>query len=71
MASSEKYHLMKRNGRTEGKTGDEDESAVYSFARGDIIAAPSTEFKHLPDGATSKHDSREAAEEARQELGKA
>ena len=63
------YHLMKRNGRTTGKTGDEGQ--VYSFSRGDIIAAPSTEFKHLPDDATSKHKSREAAEEARDELGKA
>ena len=63
------YHLMKRNGRTTGNTGDD--GAVYSFERGDIIAAPSTEFKHLPDGATSKHESAEAAEKARQELGKA
>jgi hypothetical protein len=68
MATSTKYHLMRRNGRTVGSTED---APVYSFGRGDIIEAPSTEFKHLPSGATSKHGSREAAEEARNELGKA
>lgn len=72
MATSSKYHLMKRNGRTEGKT---DDAPTYTFERGDIIEAPSTEFAHLPDGATEKFSDREKAEAAKQtyldELGKA
>jgi len=72
MATSSKYHLMKRNGRTEGKTED---APTYTFERGDIIEAPSTEFAHLPDGATEKFSDREEAEAAKQtylnELGKA
>lgn len=72
MATSSKYHLMKRNGRTEGKT---EGAPTYTFERGDIIEAPSTEFAHLPDGATAKYDDEEEAEAARDqflnELGKA
>jgi len=72
MATSSKYHLMKRNGRTEGKT---DDAPTYTFERGDIIEAPSTEFAHLPDDATEKFSDREEAEAAKQtyldELGKA
>jgi hypothetical protein len=75
MATSSKYHLMKRNGRTEGKTGDDDDTVTYTFERGDIIEAPSTEFAHLPDGATEKFDDADKAEAAKQtyldELGKA
>jgi hypothetical protein len=72
MATSTKYHLMKRNGRTEGKT---EGAPTYTFERGDIIEAPSTEFAHLPDGATEKFGDAEEAEAAKQtyldELGKA
>jgi len=72
MAKSTKYHLMKRRGRTRGKTGDE--GTLYTYDRGEIIEAPSTEFAHLPDGATAKFNDEDEAEAAREqyleELGK-
>jgi hypothetical protein len=66
------YHLMKRNGRTTGATGDPGQT--YTYNRGDVVAAPKTEFKHLPDGATEAFKSEEKActaqEAYRSELGK-
>jgi len=68
------YHLMKRSGQTAGKTGDDGDTTRYSYERGDIIAAPKTEFQHLPGGATKAFSSEEKAQEARdaylEELGK-
>jgi len=66
------YHLMKRTGRTTGKTGDPGQT--YTYDRGNIVVAPKTEFNHLPDGATARFESEEEAEEAKEkylsELGK-
>jgi hypothetical protein len=66
------YHLMKRNGRTTGKTGDP--GKTYTYDRGDIVAAPKSEFKHLPGGATEAFKSEDKAEDAKEqylaELGK-
>jgi len=58
------YHLMKRNGRTTGKTGDP--GKTYTYDRGDIVAAPKSEFKHLPDAATERFKSEEKAQAAKE-----
>lgn len=64
MATSKKYHLMKRTGSARGKTED---APQYSFKRYDIVEAPATEFEHL-GGDVETYDSEKAAEAAKKKL---